>query len=82
LLLTGLAKIERLAVRHEFRNTRIALQIVRAGIAAPHEGYRRLYGHAQKRLLNFWARFGFRPLEGAQEFVFSDFDHSRDRYGN
>jgi predicted GNAT family N-acyltransferase len=72
----GFAKIERLAVRHEFRNTRIAFQIVRAGIELCRmKGYRRLYGHAQKRLVNFWARFGFRPLEGAQEFVFSDFDY-------
>jgi predicted GNAT family N-acyltransferase len=72
----GFAKIERLAVRHEFRNTRIAFQIVRAGIELCRmKGYRRLYGHAQKRLVNFWGRFGFRPLEGAQEFIFSDFDY-------
>jgi predicted GNAT family N-acyltransferase len=72
----GFAKIERLAVRHEFRNTRIAFQIVRAGIELCRmKGYQRLYGHAQKRLVNFWARFGFRPLEGVQEFVFSDFDY-------
>jgi predicted GNAT family N-acyltransferase len=70
------AKIERLAVRHEFRNTRLSFQIVRAGIELCRaKGYQRLYGHSQKRLLNFWGRFGFRPLEGAQEFVFSDFDY-------
>jgi predicted GNAT family N-acyltransferase len=70
------AKIERLAVRREFRKTRIAFQVVRAGIELCRaKGYRRLYGHSQKRLLNFWGRFGFRPLEGAQEFVFSDFDY-------
>lgn len=70
------AKIERLAVRKEFRNTRLAFQIVRAGIRlCQMKGYRRLYGHSQKRLVNFWSRFGFRPLEGAKEFVFSDFDY-------
>jgi predicted GNAT family N-acyltransferase len=70
------AKIERLAVRREFRKTRIAFQVVRAGIELCRaKGYRQLYGHSQKRLLNFWGRFGFRPLEGAQEFVFSDFDY-------
>ena len=35
----------------------------------------RLYGHAQKRLVNFWSRFGFRPLEGGKDLVFSDFDY-------
>jgi predicted GNAT family N-acyltransferase len=70
------AKIERLAVRHEFRNTRLSFQIVRAGIELCRaKGYQRLYGHSQKRLLKFWSRFGFRPLEGAREFVFSDFDY-------
>jgi predicted GNAT family N-acyltransferase len=70
------AKIERLAVRKEFRNTRLSFQIVRAGIQlCSMKGYRRLYGHSQKRLLNFWGRFGFRPIEGRPEFVFSDFDY-------
>jgi predicted GNAT family N-acyltransferase len=70
------AKIERLAVRREFRKTRLAFQIVRAGIELCRaKGYRRLYGHSQKRLLNFWGRFGFRPLEGGKEFAFSDFDY-------
>jgi predicted GNAT family N-acyltransferase len=70
------AKIERLAVRKEYRNTRLSFQLVRAGIQlCQMKGYRRLYGHAQKRLVNFWGRFGFRPLEGAKEFVFSDYDY-------
>ncbi len=70
------AKIERLAVRHEFRHTRLSFQLVRAGIElCQKKGYRRLYGHAQKRLVKFWGRFGFKPLEGADEFVFSDFDY-------
>jgi predicted GNAT family N-acyltransferase len=70
------AKIERLAVRREFRKTRAAFQVVRAGIELCRtKGYRRLYGHSQKRLINFWGRFGFRPLEGAREFIFSDFDY-------
>jgi predicted GNAT family N-acyltransferase len=70
------AKIERLAVRKEFRSTRLAFQLVRAGIELCRvKGYRRLYGHAQKRLVNFWARFGFRTFEGGRELVFSDFDY-------
>ena len=70
------AKIERLAVRAEYRNTRMAFALVRAGIElARVKGYRRLYGHAQKRLVGFWSRFGFQVFEGVQELVFSDFDY-------
>jgi hypothetical protein len=39
------------------------------------KGYQKLYGHAQKRLVNFWSRFGFEVLEGGRELVFSDFDY-------
>jgi predicted GNAT family N-acyltransferase len=70
------AKIERLAVRQEFRHTRLAFHIVRAGVELCRmKGYRLLYGHSQKRLLKFWSRFGFRPLEGREGFAFSDFDY-------
>ncbi len=70
------AKIERLAVRKEFRNTRLSFQIVKAAIELCRtKGYRRLYGHAQRRLLNFWKRFGFVPLPHGKEFTFSDFDY-------
>jgi predicted GNAT family N-acyltransferase len=70
------AKIERLAVRKEFRNTRLCFNIVRAGIELCRaKGYQVLYGHSQKRLLKFWGRFGFKPIDGAPEFVFSDFDY-------
>jgi predicted GNAT family N-acyltransferase len=69
-------KMERLAVRREFRKTRLAFKIVRAGIELCRtKGYRKIYGHSQKRLLNFWGRFGFRPFDGGREFVFSDFDY-------
>ncbi|MGU3539588.1 GNAT family N-acetyltransferase [Methylobacterium sp. A54F] len=72
----GFAKIERLAVRAEYRSTRLSFALVRAGIElARVKGYRRIYGHAQKRLVPFWRRFGFRVFEGAQELVFSDFDY-------
>jgi predicted GNAT family N-acyltransferase len=70
------AKIERLAVRKEFRHTRLALQLARASIElARMKGYRVLYSHVQKHMINFNARFGFRLLEGRPEFVFSDFDY-------
>jgi predicted GNAT family N-acyltransferase len=70
------AKIERLAVRKEFRKQRISLQLVEAAIELCHaKGYQRLYGHAQKRLVKFWAQFGFTTFEGGQDLVFSDFDY-------
>ncbi|MBV9550281.1 MAG: GNAT family N-acetyltransferase [Alphaproteobacteria bacterium] len=70
------AKLERVAVRHEFRNTRISFELVKAAIElARVKGYRRLYGHARKCLTSFWTRFGFRTFEGGSELVFSDHDY-------
>ncbi|WP_438346005.1 GNAT family N-acetyltransferase [Methylorubrum populi] len=70
------AKVERLAVRQEYRRSRLAPLIVKAA----HElcrmkGYARVYGHAQKGLVNFWRRAGARPFPGAREFAFSDYDY-------
>jgi predicted GNAT family N-acyltransferase len=70
------AKMERLAVRKEFRNSRLSIQLSRASIElARMKGYRVLYAHAQKRLVNFYTRFGFKVLENRQELIFSDFDY-------
>jgi predicted GNAT family N-acyltransferase len=70
------AKIERLAVRKEFRKQRVSLQLVEAAIdLCQAKGYRRLYGHAQKHLVSFWSQFGFETFPGGHEFVFSDFDY-------
>jgi len=70
------AKIERLAVRKEFRTTRLAMQLARASIElARMKGYRVLYSHVQKHMIQFNARFGFKLLEGRPKFVFSDFDY-------
>ena len=70
------AKMERLAVRKEFRNSRISFLVVKAAVELCRiKGYRRIYGHAQRRLLSFWSRFGAVPFPGSKEFVFSDFDY-------
>ncbi len=70
------AKIERLVIRREFRKTRAAFQLVRAAFKMLQmKGYRRVYGHSQVRLVNFWSRFGYRVMEGGKKFVFSDFDY-------
>ncbi len=66
------AKPERLAVMRKHRTSHIAEKIVRFGIElCRQKGYRRLYGHAQARVLPFWRRFGFQPIDGP-DFVFSD----------
>ncbi len=70
------AKIERVAVREPFRQTRLAFHLIRGAIEVCRmKGYRRLYGHAQKRLANFWSHFGFKVLDCAENFVFSDHDY-------
>jgi predicted GNAT family N-acyltransferase len=70
------AKLERLAVRPEFRKLGLGIQLVRAAIEFCRiKGYRRFYAHSQVRLIDFWGRLGFRTLDGGTEFVFSDFDY-------
>jgi predicted GNAT family N-acyltransferase len=72
------AKLERLAVRHEFRRSRLSFQIVKAGIEfAKAKGYRQVYGHAQDRLVRFWSSFGARPMPARDRpLVFSDFSYT------
>jgi predicted GNAT family N-acyltransferase len=70
-------KLERLAVRQDYRRSRIAFQIVQAGIElARKKGFRRIYGHAQDRLVDFWAHFGAKPLGSDRKLVFSDFSYT------
>jgi predicted GNAT family N-acyltransferase len=72
----GFAKFERVAVRREFRNSRAALQLIKAGLRlCQKKGYARVIGHAQSRLTPFWTRFGFKPMEGRKHFAFSDYDY-------
>jgi predicted GNAT family N-acyltransferase len=70
-------KLERLAVRPEYRRSRIAFQMVQAGIElARKKGFRLIYGHAQDRLVDFWAHFGAKPLGPGRKLVFSDFSYT------
>jgi predicted GNAT family N-acyltransferase len=69
----GFAKLERLAVRHEFRNRHLGTRLMRAGVELCRmKGYRRIYGRAQKNLLDYYVNMGWRAMEGASEFFFSD----------
>src|SRR5262249_15952724 len=70
------AKFERMAIRKEFRNSRASVLLAQASLKlAAKKGYRRAYAHSQTRLIGFWKRFGFSPLEGGKAFVFCDFDY-------
>ena len=67
------AKLERLAVRKEYRRSRLAFDTVHAGIRlVQKKGYRRIYGHARDGLAGFWARFGAKEKRAGRSFVFSD----------
>ena len=71
------AKLERLAVRHQFRRSRISFKLVQASLDyIRRKGFKKAYGHAQDRLVNFWAHFGGRPMEGGRKVTFSDFSYT------
>ena len=71
------AKIERLAVRHQFRRSRISFTLVLASFEyIKRKGFKKVYGHAQDRLVNFWAHFGAKPLGGNRKITFSDFSYT------
>jgi predicted GNAT family N-acyltransferase len=66
-------KIERLAVRPEFRSSTLAFRLVRAAFDyCRTKGFRKAYGHARHDLVNFWSRFGFQEIPGRPTFEFSD----------
>jgi predicted GNAT family N-acyltransferase len=70
-------KLERLAVRREFRKTRVSFDVVRTAVDhVRRKGFRRIYGHAREGLEKFWAHFGAKPLAPGREFVFSDYKYT------
>ena len=40
------------------------------------KGFKKVYGHAQDRLVNFWAHFGAKPLGHNRKITFSDFSYT------
>jgi predicted GNAT family N-acyltransferase len=72
----GFAKFERMAIRKEFRKSRAAIQLARAGFAfCQKKGYGRVLGHVQEHLVPFWSRFGFRLKPDTRRFTFSDVEY-------
>jgi predicted GNAT family N-acyltransferase len=71
------AKIERLAVRPEFRQSPLAFRMVRTGLRiVARKGYRQAYGHAQEGLEHFWGRFGAKPIGPVGAFTFSGYRYT------
>lgn len=69
-------KVERLAVRREYRRSRLAFKLVREALSlARQKGFRRFYGHARLDLVPFWAMFGFRELADRGTFKFADVEY-------
>ena len=57
------AKVERLAVRHQYRRSVVAFELVKAASnTSSARAFARIYGQAQDRLVDFWAHFGAKPL--------------------
>lgn len=71
------AKVERLAVRHQFRKSRVSFKLVQACVDyLKRKGFRKIYGQAQDRLVDFWAHFGAKPLNNGRRIAFSDFSYT------
>lgn len=70
------AKLERLAVLPKFRRTLIAKVVIERCVEiCRRKGYRYVYGHAQKRLVKFWSKFGFKLLHKNVPLIFSDHEY-------
>jgi predicted GNAT family N-acyltransferase len=67
------AKLERLAVRVDYRNSRLAFMLARQAILhCRQKGYLKLYGHARLDLVPFWRMFGFQPRAGKPDLAFAN----------
>ena len=69
------AKIERLAVRSEFRGRRLAQEVIRAALElCGQKGYTRVYGQSEKSMVDWYGQFGFRVPNTARNLAFSEYD--------
>ncbi len=69
-------KFERMAVLAHFRQTAIKHEIVHFAFEMTRKkGFRQCYGHAQRRLLDFWRGFGFEVFPRDAEIRFSDCEY-------
>ncbi len=77
------AKIERLAVRSEYRNSRLAFMLARDAVKhCQRKGYATIYGHSRFDLVRFWKIFGFREMTDRPEFSFANVKYVELRLDN
>jgi predicted GNAT family N-acyltransferase len=70
------AKFERVCVLSRFRNTDLGRTMMKLSFAiARRKGYRKVYGHAQARLVPYWEKYGFKPIQKNVKLVFSDHEY-------
>ena len=73
----GFAKVERVAVRAQFRKTRIAFKMVRAAFDhCLRKGFTKVLGHARDELIPLYKMFGCRVAENGRSLVFSDYSYT------
>lgn len=69
----GFAKLERLAVRPDYRRSRMMWKLVKAAFDhCARKGFTKLYAHAREDLVQAWERFGAKLIEDRPPFFFSD----------
>ena len=71
------AKLERLAVRPEFRRSRLMRELAREALDfCARKGFSKIYGHVRLDLVPAWEKmFGAKPVEGRSAFSFSDVNY-------
>lgn len=70
------AKLERIAVRPQYRSTKLARELMRAAIEHCRlKGFRQMYGHARRDLVPYYRRFGCKPVEGRPPFAFANVEY-------
>ncbi len=73
----GFAKLERVAVRSDYRKTKIAFALIK--YAREHclrKGFTKIMGHARDELIPLWRMFGFKIPENGRTLVFSDYSYT------
>lgn len=73
----GFAKIERIAVRAQYRKTRISFKMIRAAFEhCLRKGFTKVLGHARDELIPLYKMFGCRVAESGRSLVFSDYSYT------
>lgn len=69
-------KCERLAVKMEYRKSRLAFMLVKSAIEHMRQkGFTRAYGHASDEIAPFWRLMGAKPLEDRPAFHFANIEY-------